>query len=245
MTEKTNNAAYSKDKAAEREAKRYFQKYEADQDKRSDFQKFKDTNAAKADAKRAQKNNEGVTGQAQLAESVRNILSSVTPGWKMQPVEKAIPETPLPPREINVWPMQEVAQARPQQRTIPTATTYPLKLVQLSDTSYEVLDGEVGGYAITGATYTGVTTTKYVWVEVTQSYDTATGIWSATAATLATPAGSYGSPSSTKQIVKLGVITCSGSIITDVAQASGGNQWVARTGNGSGYVDSNGGVSPV
>ena len=125
------------------------------------------------------------------------------------------------------------------------STTYPFKLVRVSDTSFKVLAGSAAGFSIAEATYTSVTTTKYVWIEVTQGYGTGTGIWTASNAVLGTPAGSYGSANSTRQIIQLGIVTCAGSVITTISQVTGGNQWVARTGNGSTYVDANGSISPL
>lgn len=116
---------------------------------------------------------------------------------------------------------------------------YPLRIKRSGTAGIVVLAGSVGGFSIAEASST-ITATTYVSVSVTMSYNPSTGIWSATGATL-NIAGAYASPSSGVLVVQIGSVTA-GRFITQVA---GGNQWVARTGSGSTYVDANGSISPL
>lgn len=134
----------------------------------------------------------------------------------------------------HVWPEWPERLAQ-----VSTSDLWPLKIVKTEDTSFKVIAGEVGGFTIAEQSFTSITTTKYVWVEVTQGYGTTTGIWTPSAAAIATPAGSYGSATATKQIVQLGYVTCSGSVITSVSPQVSGSQGVAREGSASAYSDRN------
>lgn len=123
--------------------------------------------------------------------------------------------------------------------TLEAGTAFPLKLVKVSSTSFKVLAGEVSGFAIAETTYTSITTSKSVWVSVTQGYSTSTGVWTPSAAALGTPATSYATPDATHQIVQLGTVTCSGGVITVVSPQVSGSQYAKREGPASGYVDEN------
>lgn len=123
-------------------------------------------------------------------------------------------------------------------RSILSKPTHPLSIVQVSKTSFKVLAGSVAGFSIALTTVTGVTTTKCVYVNVTQGYSSTVGIWTPSAAALAN-GGSYPSAGATTQVVRIGIVTCASSVITNVLEEVSGSQMAKRTGNATTYADEN------
>lgn len=123
-----------------------------------------------------------------------------------------------------------------------SSSTYPLQLYRSSGAG-KIRAGSVAGFSIPTTTIAG-SGAIYVSINVSMAYSATTAIWSATGASLAT-GGAYTTPSASILVVPVGIITFSGAAVSITAQESGGNQWVARTGNLSGYVDANGSISPL
>lgn len=175
------------------------------------------------------------------ATETKKILDQAVPGHRLQPVQEAPKQEPLPPRP-PIWPLGEMGHPKPIGSGT-AGTTHAFQIVQVSSTSFKVIGGTAAGYSIsTTADITGVTATRYVVIEVdrTSGYDADTGIWTASGASISSQTGSYLGQTTSRQIIQVGVVTCSGSVITSISQVVTGNQWAARTGNGTTYVDANG-----
>ena len=235
---RSNNALWTPEKAAARAAGRAEEKRVAAEakalDPRTDMQKAGDARRALA----ALPNPAGDT-LAIAASVTRGMFDRVQPAWKEEPVAPApAPPKPIPDRQRGFVPI-ELSPRGSDSGNVAADASFPLKLVATGSTSFKVLAGEVAGFSIAETAFTGITSTKYVWVEVTQGYDSVTGIWTPTAATLATPGAAYGIAGATTQIVRLGYVTCSAGLITSVSPMVRGSQGAGREGPATGYVDRN------
>lgn len=161
------------------------------------------------------------------------------------------------------WP--EPAVPTEAETAAAAAATHPLQLVDATTgtppvATIRVRAGSIGGEKADSSMdlvdddpvfsfssgITGSAGTKYVYCTVTMEYDTATGIWSRDTGipNEISAAGSLPAATATTMTVQLGtveVVSDSGGYsISSITQTVSGNQWIARTGSGTTYVDANG-----
>ena len=85
---------------------------------------------------------------------------------------------------------------------------------------------------------------RYIYADITLSYNTSTGVWSSTASAISEGA-SVPAATATHYYFEIGHVTresdgAGGFRAVSIVQEVGGSQWVARTGSASTYADANG-----
>lgn len=174
---------------------------------------------------------------------------------------------PIPGRGVTVIPYPRGRQIAVTVESLAAAgaaiSSHPLQLVDATTgttpaAAIRVRYGEIGGQKadtdmdtdddpVFSFSVSGAAVTKFIYCTVTMQYNTGTGVWSRNTGTANEISAANSIPAATATAMRVAIGTATvvsadggGYRVSSISQTVSGNQWIARIGNGTTYVDANG-----